>query len=79
MVRLQSSHDQRCIFRRVPAAAPTNHARRMALAVQNEPFTAFFAPHLKKSSLLHPLVTPDAGYWSARGVLIVRYGNKVPM
>ena len=33
MVRLQSSHDQRCIFRRVPAVAPTNHARRMALAV----------------------------------------------
>jgi hypothetical protein len=27
IVRLQSSRDERCIFRRVPAEDPTNHAR----------------------------------------------------
>ena len=52
-MRLQRSHDQRCVFRRVPAEAPANHARRMALGVQDEPFAAFFTPRLKKSSLFH--------------------------
>ena len=52
MVRLQSSYDQRCIFRRVPAAAPTNHARWMALGVEDEPFTAFFTPVCTEN--LHP-------------------------
>jgi hypothetical protein len=65
MVRLQSSHDHRCIFWRVPAEAPTNHARRMALAVYDEPFTAFFTPHFKESSLFHAANNTGAGYCSA--------------
>jgi hypothetical protein len=53
MVRFQGSRNERRIFRRVPAEAPTNHARRMAPAVEDEPFTAFFTPRLKESSLFH--------------------------
>jgi hypothetical protein len=52
-VRLQSSRDERCIFRRVPADALTNYVRRTALAVQDEPFIPFFAPRLKEPSLFH--------------------------
>jgi hypothetical protein len=52
-VHFQSSGDERCVFRRVPAVAPTNHAWRMAFAVYHEPFTALFAPDLKILSLLH--------------------------
>jgi len=66
-VDLQSSHNERCIFRRVPAQAPTNHARRTALAVKDEPFTAFFTPHLKVSSLFHAAS-------NARRGLLVRSG-----
>ena len=52
-MRLQSSRDEGCIFRRIPADAPTNHARWMVLAVYDKPFTAFFTPRLKESSLFH--------------------------
>ena len=53
IVRLQSSHDERCIFWCVPADAFTDDARRVALAVQDEPFTAFFTFRFEETSLFH--------------------------
>ena len=59
MVCLQGSRNERCIFRRMPAEASANHTRRMALAVEHEPFTVFFAPRLKVSSLFHATLDAD--------------------
>src|SRR5262249_36314065 len=53
MVRFQSSHNHRGIFRRMPAYALANNPWRRVLGVQHEPFTAFFTPYFKESWLSH--------------------------
>src|SRR5262245_28061210 len=54
MVRFQSSHNHRGIFRRMPAYALANNPRGRVLGIQHKPFTAFFCtPCFKESWLFH--------------------------
>jgi hypothetical protein len=53
IVSLQGGGDESRVSWGIPAEASANHTWGMALAVEDEPFTIFFAPCLKVTPLFH--------------------------